>query len=114
MPRGNRVYTGSDDVGVETLRKPEKMSTKNLRAAIEQQETEIRKLEVHRARMQTRHWKLVHELSKRGGVSETSDVEVIVETLKGETKMRDESRSPSAAVDDAPTTSSRQKTRGDS
>ena len=99
---------------METLRKPEKMSTKNLRAAIEQQETEIRNLEVHRVRMQTHHWKLVHELSKRSGVSETSDAEVVVETLEEETKMRDESRSPSAAGDDGRAASPRQETRSDS
>ena len=79
MPRGNHVYTGSDAVGMETLRKPEKMSTKELRTAIEQQETEMSKIEVHRARMQTHHWNLVHELSKCEDDVETSDVEIVVE-----------------------------------
>ena len=78
MPRGNDVYAGLETLETETLRKPSKMSTEKLHTAIKWQETEMSRVEVHRVRMQTRYWKLVHELNKRVN-EETSDVKPLVE-----------------------------------
>ena len=111
MPRGNNVYTGLEALETETLRKPSKMSTEELRTAIKQQEAEMSKVEVHRARMQTRHWKLVHELSKRVD-DETSDVEPTVEKKKETREPGNESRSPSVTINDVPMP--RLKRHGDS
>ena len=111
MPRGDKVYTGLEAMEVESIGKPSKLSNDELRMAIKRQEAEMCRLEVRRARMQTRHWKLVSELSKRLE-DVPSDVDSMIDERKETMKPGNESRLPSAAMNDAPMP--RLKRHGDS
>ena len=101
MSRGNGAHVKLKTLETEMLRKPSEISTEGLHTAIERHETEMRKVEVHRVRMQTRYWKLVYELNKRAG-EETDSAEPPVEKVEETRERRETSRSPSVAANDAP------------